>query len=420
MSKTRKIGNKDIMNKKEYLERIENLIINKIKYNAPNVVTDEVDFSLLDAIGIDGTMPIFIYSRPLDKLFYKAFYNVKKRIDFNLILTKQPSLSDRKIKLLNHTYILLDNEIGDSLRQIIEALNINYIVHSDFKLKDNREFIKFNDSEVNFDYQPYYFSKKLIDKGVVFNITNFILNGKNYIINLTNTNKQVCKASFEVNLPLPRGYYLFKKDANFIEVTNLTNRQKAYFNYHFKDAKISFSNMNGLDYCTYACVNLKCEVTLLPLQNKKCYFNFGDNKYCLFSPKDMQTFFEISQDKMNEIFDIKVTSHDKSFDKLFNFSLPYKIWSKWQNFDFDEKSENEWIKLRNQIITKSEKGEQISQAFKGLKEVKMYRNKRWKRVFIVHNNACYMFADKVKYFNYTLLTKEIFNKNNEIYLSFAD
>ena len=44
----------------------------------------------------------------------------------------------------------------------------------------------------------------------------------------------------------------------------------------------------------------------------------------------------------------------------------------------------------------------------------------WKRVFILHNDSCYMFVDKVKYFNYTLLTKEIFNKNNEIYLSFAD
>lgn len=92
----------------------------------------------------------------------------------------------------------------------------------------------------------------------------------------------------------------------------------------------------------------------------------------------------------------------------------------WQNFDVDEKSENEWLKMKNQIIKKGEKAVQINQEFKGLKEVKFFYNNRWKRVFIVHNNACYLFADKVKYFNYTLLTKEIFNKNNEIYLSFAN
>ena len=75
--------------------------------------------------------------------------------------------------------------------------------------------------------------------------------------------------------------------------------------------------------------------------------------------------------------------------------------------------------MRNLYVKKSEKGEQINQDIKGLKEVKFYRNSKWKRVFILHNSSCYMFADKVKYFNFTLLTNEIFNKNNEIYLSFA-
>lgn len=134
----------------------------------------------------------------------------------------------------------------------------------------------------------------------------------------------------------------------------------------------------------------------------------------------MQEFFELSQQKINQIFDIKVSSHDKQFDELFNCSLPRNIWEKWQNFDVDEKSENEWLKLKSKIIKLTEKGLQINQDFKGLKEVKIYRNLGWKRVFIVHNKSCYMYADNVKYFNYTLLTKEIFNKNNEIYLSFAN
>ena len=138
----------------------------------------------------------------------------------------------------------------------------------------------------------------------------------------------------------------------------------------------------------------------------------------LTNKKDMQNFFNLSQNKMNEIFDIKVTSHDKKFDELFNLSLPRNIWEKWQNFSFDEKSENEWLKYRNDLIKIGNKGVQINSNSLGLKEVKFFRNYKWKRVFIVHNDACYMFANNVKYFNFTLLTKEIFNKNDEIYLSF--
>ena len=61
------------MDKKEYLGKIENLIVNRIKYHAPNLISSDVDFSLLDAIGIDGTKPIFVYKKPLDKLFYFSF-----------------------------------------------------------------------------------------------------------------------------------------------------------------------------------------------------------------------------------------------------------------------------------------------------------------------------------------------------------
>ena len=61
------------MDKKEYLGKIENLIVNRIKYHAPNLISSDVDFSLLDAIGIDGTKPIFVYKKPLDKLFLEPF-----------------------------------------------------------------------------------------------------------------------------------------------------------------------------------------------------------------------------------------------------------------------------------------------------------------------------------------------------------
>ena len=407
------------MTKSEYILNLENLIVNRVKYHAPKV-SGEVDYALLDAIGIDGSLPIFIFNRKLDKIYYKAFIEAKKMIDFNLILTEKPLISKNKLEKLKKTYIIYKEEMGSLLSATLENLNINYVTHSNFKKDLKSEYMTINNNEISFDYIPYFYNKKGIYNGVVAEIKSYILNGKNFNLSFTNTRNEANEIEFEFNLPLPRGYYSFKRKFNCIEVENLTNKSLAYFNYNFIGGDVSFSSMSGIESCTFACINLKCKLSLLPKEIKKVYFNFGERKYCLNSPNEMKFFFELSQIKMNEIFDLKVTTRDNQFDNDFNLSLPRKIWEKWQNFDVDEENENYYLKLKNKIIQMTENGVQISQDFKGLKEVKFFRNNGWKRVFIVHNNSCYLFADRVKYFNFTLLTKEIFNKNNEIYLSFAE
>ena len=408
------------MKKNEYVDKLVNLIINKITYHAPCVKDSNIDYALLDAVGIDVKYPIFVFSKPLSKIYYKAFKIAKEQVDFNLVLFAKPRVSTRKIKALSKTYIFIKDEIGSNLLYALDALNINYIAHSDYQFKDIGEYLKINDKEIKLEYRPYFTNKIIKDSGAIFNITNFILNGKNYSLNITNTTKNCLKVKCEINIPLPRGYYSFKKGHRCVEIENLTSYQKAYFNFSFKNANISFSNLSGIESCTYACVNCRVEIDLLPLEKKCLFFNYGESKYILSSPKDIQYFFELSQIKMNKIFDLQVSSHDKQFDQLFNYSLPRNIWEKWQNFDVDEKSENEWLKLKKEIVSFTPNGIKINEDYKALKEVRFYRNNGWKRVFIVHNNACYLFDGKVKYFNYTLLTNEIFNKNNEIYLSFAN
>ena len=420
MSKIKLLGNNYYMNKNEYLSKIKSLIINRVKYHAPNIVSDNIDYALLDAVGIDINLPIFIYTKPLDRLFYRAFFEVKKSIEFNLILTSKPIINEKRLSQIKNCYLILEEEMGGSLKQTLEALNINYLSHSNFVNKMEGEYISVNNKKIEFDYTPYFYSKNLMEDGVIFKIQNFLLNGKNFILNFINTKKTVKNVNFEINIPLPRGYYFFKKCKDYVEIENLTSKQKAYFNYNFKNSKIYFSNMSGIESCTFACIHLQGEINLLPLEQRRCFFNYGDEKFCMYSPKDMLSYFEISQEKMNEVFDIKIISHDKQYDNLFNVYLPRKIWEMWQKFDVDEKSENDWIKMKKQIVKKVNNGLQINEEFKGLKEVKIFRNYKWKRVFIVHNKMKYLFADKVKYYNYTLLTNEIFNKNNEIYLSFAD
>lgn len=407
------------MTEKEYIEKLTNLIFNRIKFHSPKVSHD-VDLALLDVIGVDAKYPLFVFNKSLDKVFFKAFLNVKKLCDFNLILTEYPKVSRRKLKNLDKTYVLLEEEMGPKVREVVTSLNINYLSHSNFDFDLEGEYLKIKDKKINFEFKPFYYWGKIMEDGIIYEIKNYILNGKNYMLNLSNTTKTLRTAEFEFNLSLPRGYYIFKRNSNCIEIENLTNKDKAYFNFNIKNAEISFSMVDGIESCTFAGIHFKCKIPLLSKETRKVYFNFGENKYCLFSPRDMNTFFEISQEKMNEIFDIRVTTKDKNFDYNFNCFLPQKIWESWATFGVDEDSENEWLKTKNLIVKNDELGMQIQENFKGLKEVKVYKNKKWKRVFIVHNNSRYLFADNIKYFNFTLITKEIFAKNDEIYLSFSN
>ena len=71
------VNNKS-MNKKEYIAKIEQLIYNKIKYHAPNLENEQIDLELLKVVGIDTSLPVFIYKKPLDKIFFHAFKKAKK------------------------------------------------------------------------------------------------------------------------------------------------------------------------------------------------------------------------------------------------------------------------------------------------------------------------------------------------------
>ena len=255
--------------------------------------------------------------------------------------------------------------------------------------------------------------------GAIIDVKKFLLNGKNYICDLLNTRDELIKTSIEINIPLPRGYYVFNKGYDSIEIMNLTTKQKVFFNYSVKKNQAIFSCFDGIESSTFACVNLIFQIELLPKEKKRLFFNLGEEKMSALSAKDMQKFFEMSQNLMNNVFDVKIASHNKAFDNDFNYKLPRLIWESWLNFDFDEKSENEWIKIRNGIVKNNSSGFEINDEYKNLKEVKIFDNDVWKRVFIVHNDCKYLFAGRTKYYNLTLITKEIFSKNNEFYLSFS-
>jgi len=408
------------MTKKEYVKRLEDLIFNRIKYHAPKGQAQNIDLGLLNAYGIDPTYPIFIFKKPLDQLFYNAFLSVKKHAKFNLILFSNSNLSKRKLSKLDMTYLIDTEEIGSNLYKTLESLNVNYLSHSTFKRIGESEYLKINEQKLEFKYMPYYLTNKIMKNGIIIDAKSFILNGKNYFLTFSNPNDTGAEIDFELNLPLPRGYYSFKNDRGCVSIKNLTNMQKAYFNYFSPDCKFQFSNVEGIESSSFACIHIFAKIKLLSKETKTIFFNFGDKRMFVGSKKDILNLFQISQNKTNEIFDLQVITHDKKFDERFNVILPRNIWKKWYNFDFDQESENEWIKLKNSLVINFDNGKQINHERADIKVIKFFYKNCWKKVFVVHNNSNYMYADNIKYFNYSLLTKDIFEKNNEIYLSFSE
>lgn len=407
------------MKRKEYIQKMAKLIENRVRFHAPVVFDDEVDFELLDAVGIDKNLPVFKFEKLLTKNLYKAFKQAQRAILFNLILTNKNTPKKSWLKHLKNCYILEEDECGYNLLSSINKMNINYYSQSAFSPAVEEEYLKINGEVINLCYKPYYLSKKASSEGIIYDIKEFVLSGKNYSISFTNTHKERRVCVFEINIPLPRGYYHFASTKTGVKITNLTNKVTEYFNFNHKNANLSFSCIDGLESSTLACINLRIKLELRPLEQRRFYFNYGANQYLLNSPKEVDNFFQIAQQKTLEKFDIKVRTKDKLFDEKFNNILPQKIWNSWNAGQCDNASESEYIKLKNSIIKESEKGYFINEDFKGLKEVKIYQNNEYKRVFIIEGESRYIMSEKTKFFNFTQVAKDFFVKNNEIYLCFG-
>ena len=169
------------MTKKEYIEKLKNLIVNRVKFHAPKLVDDRVDFDLLAVVGIDNNLPIFKFDKPLDKIFYHAFFEAKKEVPFNLILTEEPLVGEKKVKGLANTFVMFEGEMGSTLLATIEKLNINYRSNTSFKSEIEEDYIKINDRKIELEYIPYYLHKKGSDNNIIFEIKEFLLNGKNFL-----------------------------------------------------------------------------------------------------------------------------------------------------------------------------------------------------------------------------------------------
>lgn len=405
------------MTKKEYIDTLANLIVNRVRFHAPVVVNDDVDFSVLEIVGIDTSLPLFKVENPLGRELCEAFLRAQKEVNFNLVALSAPKAPKKLVRQLRNFVQISREEMGQRLLASINALNINYKSCTQFEQGIDENFIKLDDQKLNLEYREFYREKKSSSCGVAFDIKEYLLNGKNYLLNLSNLTPEQKLTRFEINIVLPRGYYFFKRESGGVKIVNLYSRDTAYFNFSCKNVHLTFSSIGGIESSTHACLNLKLSIALKPKEQKRFYFNYGENKYNFSSFKDAENFFAISQVKMREVFDLKIMSRDKALDAKFNVALPKRIYAHWLDYKTDYEAEEEYLKLKRQFVERTAKGYQIKE--NSLKQLQIFDGRAYKRIFIVKGESKFLLAGDTKYFNFDCVRRELFAKNNEIYLSFG-
>ena len=165
--------------KKEKIEQIKNLILNRVKFHAPIVYDDEIDKTALFNNGIDTNMPIFVYEKELNKTLIKAFRKASEEANFNLLIPiENVSLKEEKALKKIKNCVFYSKKSNFKLLSMINKLNINYFSSSNYDLKFKDKFVKINEEIIN----PKYDDFALIDSGrneVFYDYKEFQLNGNN-------------------------------------------------------------------------------------------------------------------------------------------------------------------------------------------------------------------------------------------------
>lgn len=358
------------MKKKDYIFNMTNLIVNRVRFHAPEHA-ENVDLKRLVAMGIDLTKPVFFYSRPMSRIMSKCFYNAQKKVGFNLVFPTYQPHSHR----LNHI-ISKDAEL--------KKLDINYRSKSSFLPQRNEKYILINGEKIDRKLQNYFADGFVEKDGVNCFARECVLSGRNIFLQFLNTTSQEKKIEFEINLPLKRGYYSFQKLSHAVKVTRLFSGEREFFNYSSRDNNFTFSCVDGVENCTFASINLSCSLKLKPYQRKHFFYNFGREKFTLNSMEEIEMFFEQSQKKANEIFDVKIDSKIKNIDSKINYILPEKIYRAWLDGQSDIDSEEEYINLKKRFILKVNSDYILNETDK-INSLKIFNGTIFRDVLVIKN-----------------------------------
>ena len=330
------------MKKKDSIENVARIIVNRVKYHAPVMLDGEIDLRILENFGIDTSLPLFVFGNELSKPLLKAFSLAKKRIDFNFVTTKKSKCP--------FALYLPEKSVSFELLDAIKKLDINYKTNSLYIPHSENDYIKIGGKELELEYNNFSLEKHANIDGVLVSQRTIYASGNFTVIELCNSNKNATEIEIAYNKNLKHGYYVFNRHFGSLEIKNLYSQKCSYLNTNCDIKNIFFSCVDGVESSTNACIKFSQKIRLKPYHKKYIYFHFGDEKFVINSFDEIERIFDLSLKKCYKNFDVKIATLNKDFDEKFNNLFPKKIWLGWLSGKRDIEVEKEYIEDKEKIL----------------------------------------------------------------------
>ena len=407
------------MIKREKVVKYKEFILNCVRFHAPICFSADIDKTALFSHGINLDYPIFVYENAIDDNLICAFKEAEKEEKFNLLIPIENLTRKAERRLLKIKNVVLYSRNQEmNFLNMINKLNINYRSKSNYNVIYKDKFCKINNVILNPKYRNFHLFQEEKISAIDATYKEFLLNGNNIYINLKNNSNKDEKLNLELNFPLKRGYYIFKKHNGYFTIDNLQNDERLYFNYVSPSASVSYSMIDGLDNSCYATIFLKINFVLKAGCEKTIFFNLSNKKSPLKTKLQFDKLFNLAINKNMDTFDLRVKTKNQKFDQYFNNTLPRKIWLKWLNFENDKILIDKYMTYRSLFIKGKEKISFVPFNEIGLKELGIFNGEYYKKILISFGAEKFLQVGKTKFFNINNVTRFSLRKNDAINLSF--
>jgi hypothetical protein len=408
------------MSKKEYIEKAKNLIVAKVRFQAPQLYDDEIDFAVLKENAIDEKLPIFKFEKELSTPLAKAFLLAQKEEKFNLLISS--NVSKKVLNLLKNLQNLtfLSEFSSKRLIETVNKLNINYSSSSNFNPKLKDKFFAVGNQRLNPSYSDFSLRQNVQIGDIFVEYSEFVLNGQNIFAKFFNRSNSEQKVTAELNIPLPVGYYFFKRQERAFLIENLLTRQRRFFNFLCGAAKFSFSCVDGLENSTYCSINLHFSFSLKPKQCKFVFFNFGEDKFILKNLAEIERFKSEATRAAKDIFDVQVLTKNEKFDNFFNRVLPQKIWLNWLDGRVDEGLEQKYLTYRNLFVRGKDKITFVKFSQIGVKQIGIFNGEYYKKILLVCGGQQFLKVGRTMFYNICDITRRTLCQREPVCLCWGE
>lgn len=409
------------MKKREYVDKAKQSILNKVKFHAPIVFDGRVDKNVLIENGINPSLPIFKFDKMLTKPLIEAFVLAQREERFNLVLpcSSVEKIKQNNLKKLKNLMIYSAQNVSVRFLEMINKLNINYQSSSNYNLVFKDKFFKVNGEILNPQYKEFCLWQKACLDGITLDYREFVLNGSNFFCQFQNKTQQKKVVEVELNVPLAKGYYYFKRQQNSIRVENLLTKEVLFLNFVARNASFSFSDVDGLENSVFSCVNARLKLCLSANEKKFVFFNISSAKFSLKNFKEIKEFEQIALQKSCEIFDVRVKTKNPKFDQFFNINLPKKIWINWLNGQIDEELEQKYVNLKRLFVVGKDKISFVPFKQIGLRELGIFNGEYYKKIYIVRGDEKFLKVGKTAFYNINGVSEHSLKSREPICLSFG-